>query len=82
MGYIGRRPRDEDLVVAMVGDDGTDATAPDAAAKPLVGSGYHLVGVPLAAGAPAPIGFATSMPGGALPMSLSAGVAALTERRV
>jgi hypothetical protein len=66
----------------MVVEDGTDAPAPAAAAKPLVAAGYRLVGVLLAAGAPAPIGFAMSMPMGALPSSSSAGVAALTERRV
>jgi hypothetical protein len=69
-------------VVGLVGDDGTDARAPVAAAKPLVGSGLPLVGVTLAAGAPAPIGFAISTPVGASPMSSSAGVAVPAERRV
>jgi hypothetical protein len=61
---------------------GTDARAPAAAAKPLWAAGYHLVGVTLAAGAQAPIGFAISTPVGASPMSSTAGVAVPTARRV
>jgi cation transport ATPase len=50
--------------------------------NPWWAAGYHLVGVTLAAGAPAPIGFAISTPVGASPMSSSADVAVPTERRV
>jgi hypothetical protein len=69
-------------VVAVVGDDGDRRASTGRRGKTPVGSGYHLVGVTLAAGAQAPIGFAISTPVGASPMSSTAGVAVPTARRV